>query len=260
MGQQIELYKKWKRARTQLDRAFEDSSSTLVIHYSCESFYDRNDPRSPRITSIAVRNLESGQTVSFSIHLVAEQSGHLAEIDRHFDALEKEMLERFYDHARVNQHKYWLHWNMRDTNYGFPAIENRLKALGGVPFHIPEERLIDLSRVLIGLYGVSYTGHPRLQTLMEKNHIRALDFLKGQDEAKAFENGMYLELHQSTLRKVDVLANLAERTHSGQLKTAATWWETRGRSVRVALEWVRDHWLWGLLVALGGVIIKWAIA
>jgi hypothetical protein len=256
MGQQAELYKKWKKARAQLDLAFRDSAATLVIHYSCESFYERIDPRSPRITSIAVRNLESGQTVSFSIHLMAEQKNRLSEIDQHFDELEKEMLERFYEHAKVNQHRIWLHWNMRDANYGFPAIENRMKALGGTPFHIPEERLVDLSRVLIGLYGVSYTAHPRLQTLMEKNHIRALDFLKGQDEARAFEQGMYLELHQSTLRKVDVLANIAERTHSGQLVTAATWWQTKGRSTRVALEWIKDHWLLGLLAAIVVAVVK----
>lgn len=250
MGQQAELHRKWKSAKTQLDSAFTDPDKTVVVHYSCESFYDRTDPRSPRITSIAVRNLASGQTTSFSIHLVAEQNGRLATIDQHFDSLEKEMLERFYEHAKVNQHKIWLHWNMRDANYGFPAIENRLRALGGTPFRIPEDRLVDLSRVLIGLYGVSYTGHPRLQTLMEKNKIRALDFLKGADEAAAFEQGMYLELHQSTLRKVDVLANIAERTHSGQLITAASWWETKGRSFRVVLEWIKDHWLWGLLTAI----------
>jgi len=38
-----------------------------VIHYSCESFYDRPNGASPRITSIAVRKLDSGQTLSFSI-------------------------------------------------------------------------------------------------------------------------------------------------------------------------------------------------
>ena len=245
MGQQAELYKKWKRSKSQLDSVFVDPGNTFVVHYSCESFYDRNDPRSPRITSIAVRNLDSGQTRSFSIHLVAEQGGQLESIDQHFDVLEKKMLEAFYEYAKVNQHKLWLHWNMRDTNYGFPAIENRLKALGGVPFNISEDKLVDLSRVLVGLYGVGYTGHPRLQTLMEKNKIKAMDFLKGQAEAEAFEKGMYLELHQSTLRKVDVLANIAERTHSGYLVTAATWWQTKGRSIRVVLEWLKDHWLIG---------------
>jgi hypothetical protein len=250
MGQQAELYRKWKRAKSELDAAFADADKTVVVHYSCESFYDRADPRSPRITSIAVRNLANGQTISYSIHLIAERKSQLSNIEHHFDSLEREMLESFYEYARLNQHKLWLHWNMRDANYGFPALENRLKALGGIPFHIPEEKLIDLSRVLIGIYGVGYTGHPRLQTLMEKNSIRALDFLKGADEAAAFEGGMYLELHQSTLRKVDVLANIADRAHSGQLATSATWWQTKGRSVRAAIELLKDHWLLGLIFAI----------
>ncbi len=256
MGQQAELYKKWKRAKSQIDSVFFEPKNTVVIHYSCESFYDRNDPRSPRVTSIAVRNLDSAQTRSFSIHLVAEKAGKLGSIDQHFDELEKTMLEEFFAFSRVNQHKLWLHWNMRDANYGFPALENRLEALGGAPFSIPEDRLVDLSRVLIGIYGVGYTGHPRLQTIMEKNNIRALDFLKGQAEAEAFEDGKYLELHQSTLRKVDVLANIADRAHSGQLITSATWWQTKGRSIKVVMEWMKDHWLVGLFLTVAAGAFK----
>lgn len=44
------------------------------------------------ITSIAVRNLDSGQTRPFSIHLIAERRGLLEDIERHYDALEREML------------------------------------------------------------------------------------------------------------------------------------------------------------------------
>ena len=56
-----------------LNRVFEDAANVWVVHYSCESFYDRVEGRSPRITSIALRKLNSAQTVSFSIHQVAER-------------------------------------------------------------------------------------------------------------------------------------------------------------------------------------------
>lgn len=73
MGKQRELYKNLKRARQLLEDTFQQPEHTVVIHYSCESFYERDNPRSPRVTSIALRNLDSGQTKSFSIHLVAER-------------------------------------------------------------------------------------------------------------------------------------------------------------------------------------------
>ena len=130
MGQQRDLYQKWKRAKNQLQDIFRSPDHTVVVHYSCESFYDRTVSTSPRVTSIAIRNLDSAQTKSFSIHLVAEQQGKLTSIEEHYDALELKMLQDFFDAARERQHCWWLHWNMRDANHGFEALENRLKALG----------------------------------------------------------------------------------------------------------------------------------
>lgn len=243
MGRQADLYRKWKRAKGQLEEVFQAPESAVVIHYSCESFYDRTDPHSPRITSIAVRNLDSGQTRSFSIHLVAERRGLLGDIENHYDELEREMLVDFFEYMRVNQHRKWLHWNMRDANFGFEALENRLRALGGEPFHLDERNRFDLSRILIGIYGVGYVGHPRLEKLLELNHITPLDFLTGAQEAAAFVAKEFVKLHQSTLRKVDVLANLADRAHRGDLVTLSSWWEQNGQSIKRCIEWLKEHWL-----------------
>ena len=46
-----------------------------IIHYSCQSLNDDNDGLSPRITSIAILHLSTDQTVSFSIHAIAEELG-----------------------------------------------------------------------------------------------------------------------------------------------------------------------------------------
>jgi hypothetical protein len=265
MGKQVDLYKKWKRARRQLDAVFKQPEHMFVIHYSCESFYDReNNPRSPRVTSIAIRNLDTGQTKSFSIHLVAEREGMLDVIDQHYDQLERAMLEDFFTAARERQHCKWLHWNMRDANYGFEALENRLRALGRAPFSIPEANRVDLSRLLVSVYGVGYVGHPRLQKLMEVNHITARDFLVGAAEAAAFDDKEFVRLHQSTLRKVDVLANIASRAHSGELKTLSSYWEIHGRSVMALFEALKEHWAVRavlVLFALGAGAYKlWPVA
>lgn len=79
-----------------LDDLASDAENVSVIHYSGESFYDRPDGASPRITSIAVRKLDTGQTLSFSIHQVAERAGiAFAQIERSYDKLERMMLDAF---------------------------------------------------------------------------------------------------------------------------------------------------------------------
>jgi hypothetical protein len=259
LGRQADLYRKWKHAKGQLEEVFQSPENTLVVHYSCESFYERTDPHSPRITSIAVRNLDSGQTRSLSIHLVAERRRLLGNIEQHYDALEREMLVEFFKYMEVKQNCKWLHWNMRDANYGFEALENRLKALGDEPFHLDERNRFDLSRILIGIYGVGYVGHPRLEKLLELNHITPLDFLTGAQEAAAFVEKQFVKLHQSTLRKVDVLANIADRAHRLDLITLASWWEQNGQSIKRCIEWLKEHWLLsGLSVTITvvGLILK----
>jgi hypothetical protein len=255
MGKQLDLYQKWKKSKQQLDECFKNPDLTLVIHYSCESFYDReNNPKTPRITSIAIRNLDSAQTVSFSIHLIAEQSGLLESIEEHYDALEKKMLEEYFEFILKKEHCKWLHWNMRDSNYGFVALENRLKALGGTPRSLPEKNLYDLSRILKGIYGVGYINHPRIESLMKKNNITSLDFLSGAQEAEAFVSMQFVRLHQSTLRKVNVFANFAERAYSGNLKTRASWFATYGNSIKALVEYLQEHWVIASLIAISTLV------
>lgn len=70
----------------------------IVLHYSCESFYDIKDGRTPRVTSIAARHLTTGQTASFSIHKSAEQLRvPPADISQRYDELEKLMLDEYFD-------------------------------------------------------------------------------------------------------------------------------------------------------------------
>jgi hypothetical protein len=197
----------------------------------------------PRITSIATRKLDSGQTVSFSIHQVAELDGiELTGITAHYDDLERKMLDDFFGHIGSHRGMKYLHWNMRDINYGFAAIEHRYRVLGGNPtFVIPDENKFDLARLLIDIYGEAYTEHPRLTTLLHKNKIQPRDFLNGASEAEAFEQGNFVGLHQSTLRKVDMIANVAGRARDRSLKTSTTWWQMHGGRLRTFVNFAAEN-------------------
>ncbi|MEA9653318.1 hypothetical protein ABFU65_20120 [Xanthomonas campestris pv. raphani] len=259
MGKHTDLFRQRRKASESLDKLFKSSEHCLVIHYSCESFYDRADGRTARITSIAVRQLESGQTRSFSIHKIAElQKVDLVDIASHYDRLELEMLDEFFSFVRSNQHCNWLHWNMRDINYGFQAIEHRHRVLGGNPHEVKDEKKIDLSRLLISIYGVRYAGHPRLESIMQTNRITHRDFLVGRDEAAAWNNREFVKLHQSTLRKVDVIANVAGRAHNRTMVTQAPWQDRLHFHPAVVVEVVKEHWFFSFLgiVSLTAALAK----
>lgn len=247
--------KKQKLSLEKLDRLFSDASNVWVIHYSCESFYDRPNGASPRITSIVVRRLESGQAISFSIHQIAEKHGvSFEDIQAHYDRLEKQMLEDFYGHIGSHRGMKYMHWNMRDANFGFAALDHRFRVLGGTPVIVEEEKKFDLSRLLIDIYGVGYINHPRLDSLLKLNSITPRDFMTGQQEAEAFETGNYVGLHQSTLRKVDVLANIAERAHNRQLKTNTSWWEMHGGRFRTFLNWLAENKVVAFLASIASLV------
>ena len=237
--------KRQKEARRVLDELFDRPDKVCVIHYSCESFYDREEGRSPRITSIAVRRLDSGLTTSFSIHQIAEiRNISFASIEEYYDDLEKELLAQLFAYLRRANEMTYLHWNMRDANYGFQAIEHRYRVLHencDEPYVVDDRSKVDLSRILYNIYGADYIDHPRLEQLLRKNDIMPLDFLPGAQEAKAFEEKEFAALHRSTLRKVEVIAKIAGRAYDDDLETNATWWSMRGGRAWMFLKWLAEH-------------------
>ena len=253
-------HKRHKSAKKCFKEIAENPQNYLIIHYSCESFYDIHDGHTPRITSIAVYHYASGQTESFSIHKTAEKLHiNLQEIENHFDKLEYSMLSEFFEYAEKHQNLFWIHWNMRDINYGFKAIEHRFSVLEGTPYKIPDSQKIDLSRKLIECYGVGYIEHPRMEKLLEKNGIKAKDYLSGQQEADAFENHEYIKLHMSTLRKVDVFANILNRAINNTLKVNSKWTEIYGISIQGFINFCKDTWwiqlIWTFVsFAIGGFV------
>lgn len=244
----IELLRKKKRTRAALEAILAHPATTLVVHYSCESFYDNLDGRSRRITSIAIRTVGSGQTQSFSIHQMAElQHVDFSAIEKEYDSLERKMLDLFFEFIRAHSGHKWIHWNMRDINFGFFALEHRYTILGGTPSKIEEADKFDLARAMIDLYGYTYADHPRLENLVKMNKIGDRGFLGGAAEAKAFETKKYVELHQSTLRKVDIINDIAIRARDKTLKVKK---QFRDNLIypAAAVDLAKDHWF---VVALG---------
>ncbi|MEA5163001.1 hypothetical protein U5903_19635, partial [Cereibacter johrii] len=244
-----------RAAKQQFSLLHRKKDQVILIHYSCESFYDSKDGRTPRITSIACRNFGSGQTRSFSIHQISELPKFAGKDAWDiYDEIEKELLDQFFDYVRAHvAHALWVHWNMRDINYGFQAIEHRYEVLGGAPVEVPDEKKFDLARMFVARYGKRYAGHPRLESIMKINKITDKDFLSGKDEAYAFKDRKFLALHQSTLRKADVISSLLEAEIAGHLKTKAKWWDVHGGSARLA--WEKYIWTPGGKVVSALVII-----
>lgn len=258
MGQEITQLKRRRGARADLQAIEAKRAMCLILHYSCESFYDIKDGHTPRITSIAARNFSTGQTTSFSIHKSAEQN-HVepAAISSRYDELEKLMLDEFFEFIKARPGYQFIHWNMRDINFGFQAIEHRFKVLGGIPYVIEDDRKFDLARALIALYRITYVSHGehgRLHVLMELNQIKGKDAMTGAQEAEAFEKKEFVKLHRSTLRKVDVMADILERVLDGSLKTQATWTDKHGIHPAALVEVLKENWAWSFFLALAAIL------
>lgn len=249
-------YNRHKKAVAIFRDIISSPESYLIIHYSCESFVDKKDGRTPRITTIAVRYFESGQAKTFSIHEVAEQQDvPIEKIEENYDSLEFEMLSQYFEFVQKHERYKWIHWNMRDSNYGFYAIENRYMVLGGQPVIISDDKKIDLARNLINCFGQGYIENPHMEKLVDKNSMTKLGFLTGKEEATAFENKQYIRLRNSTLRKVDLFYNIIISASEGQLLTNAKWKDIYGISMQGIYETLKERWWFNAIIFVLGLFI-----
>ena len=77
--------------------------------------------------------------------------------------------------------------------------------------------------------------------------------MTGEEEAKAFTDGQYVKLHQSTLRKVDIFANIVHRLANGELRTDAKWKDIYGGNLGFLVEWSQEHWLGAAIMIIGSI-------
>ncbi|MGS4346274.1 hypothetical protein ACKUSY_11905 [Myroides odoratus] len=243
-----------KEGLTVFDSLVKEKKTSVIIHYSCESFFVTHG-RTPRITSICLRFLSTEQTKSYSIHLQAQFEGldfnNLT--NTQFDCLEKKMLDEFFRKVEYIKDYNWVHWNMRDSNYGFEAINNRYKILGGVPIEIHEDKRSDLPRILSLIYSENYAEHGekgKLLTLAENNDITSTNALPGAEEADAFKSKEFLKLHASTLRKVDVMSAIITKVNNNKLITKSKLIDIYGITPIGIQEIIQNNWILKALVSL----------
>lgn len=229
-----------RRAKEKIKELFKRPDQVTVVHYSCENF-NKPEGLSPRVVSIAVKNLETNQGQSFSIHLQAEKDGiAVDQIDSKYDELERKMLDEFYNYVDRHQANKWLHWNMNSMKYGFMAIAHRYEVHGGQAVNIDEDRLYCLNNIFQDKYGDKYIDDQKLEKLTAFNNISKHDALPGEEEAEAFRQKEFAKLHYSTMRKVDHISKLARKEWDGTLKTRATWRQMHATSLLAIIEWFTD--------------------
>ena len=138
------------------------------------------------------------------------------------------MLDDFMLFIKDHMRSKWIHWNMREGNYGFQAINHRYEVLGGESVNFPDENKIDLADKVKDIYGDKYIQHPRFYNLVQKNTISDKDFLNGKQEAEAFKSKEYVKLHNSTVRKLNIIHTILERVLDRSLLTDSKWKEIYG--------------------------------
>ncbi len=141
---------------------------------------------------------------------------------------------------------------MRDSNYGFKAIEHRFEVLGGNAVLIPDNNKFDVARMLVERFTTKYASHPRLESLMKLNQISVKSFLNGEEESTAFSNSEFVKLHQSTLKKVDVIEDILTKIEEGNLKVNANFFKVYGLNFESINYFLYSHPLISFLTIIVG--------
>lgn len=245
-----------------IEKILADRSRVIIIHHACESFRTKQG-RAPRITSICVKFLQSYQSITFSFQIEAQIKKLDTHIltESHYDVLEKALLSKFFAFVRKYENYNWVHWNMKDANFGFEAINNRYRALGGRPTQIADEHKFDLRKIMDKLYTSDFEtrdigGKGKLLHLAERNDIYLYRSMTGAEEAEAFEDREFLRIHISTVRKADIITEILERIDTGEIKVAIGKVRIYGLTIPGIAEIVRNNWLliiiWSILIYVMG--------
>jgi hypothetical protein len=179
------------------------------------------------------------------------------------DFLEKSMLKDFSDFVKKHLTYNWVHWNMRNSSYGFESISNRYRILGGHLKEIEDQFKFDLPEILGSLYTYNFEKHKpngQLLNLSKRNKISDRDALIGKDEATSFENREYLKLHMSTCRKVEIIDRILSLEEKKQLKVNVGAIKIYGLTPLGLFEIVRNNWLlfliWSIAIGILGAVLE----
>ena len=173
------------------------------------------------------------------------------------------MLSEYYKFLQKNRTKYFVHWSMNNSNYGFKAIDNRYRILGGRPIEIENKFKINLGETLCLIYSDFYSkdgNGGKLYNLSILNNFKPREFLKGSEEAESFEKKEWLKLHYSTLSKVKLFKLIIDKTANNELKVYSTKKDIFGISLSGFNEMINNNIIlkiiWWFVLIILGILIK----
>ena len=211
-----------KQARNRLKELLKDSSKVLIIHYSHAQYPDDDidDTISPLITAIVIRSLDDQINEHFSIYYEADKAGIIKEeISDSLRELELQVLKSFNRFVKRHAEYIWIHWEMKNIHFGFPAIKHRFdKLFYGTKeslHEIPSHKNVNLYSVLENMYGSEFVElSDSLASIIKLNSISKVlpsDYLNVDYEGVEFEKQNYSVILKSLDCKVGSIRSFLQK-------------------------------------------------
>lgn len=208
-------------------------NDVFSIHYSCESF-NKTKSSTPRVTSLSIYNLATGEQKTFTLHIEAQLKKYNCKrlSKNELDASERSLLNKFYKFIKAHQGCLWVHWNMKNSKYGFDALSIRYNFLTGKPApNIRVQDQYDLKVMLRKLYGPNFEVdkcESKLLNLVRRNSLSLRGMLLGIEEANAFTAKNYQAVMESSQSKAEAIGLLMKAAGEKTLKVNASFKEIYG--------------------------------
>lgn len=207
-------------------------------------------------------------TASFSLHIEAERKGfdtsNLSRVE--LNAAERSLLQKFYSFAKKHEYHVWVHWCMRNSTYGFEALESRFAILSGKSApKLRAQKKLDLSSLLADLYGPTYESSEfgsKLIAALKRNRLHSGGIMSGNEEACAYVEKNYQAIMRSNQNKAEAIGLIIEAAGDNKLKTAASVSEIYGLNVLGVMLYVGDNYSKLKKIASGissffGIVFLW---
>ena len=208
-----------QNTEAKIERLKKNISKSYVVHYACESL-DPASGRSPHIVSISLIGYNDETAKTFSLPIEAEKLKiDYKDIKSNIDKLERMMLVAFFNFVEAHPEVLFVHWNMSDITFGFPAMYHRYNVLTKLEApQVNERKQFDMAAVFKSVYGQDYIEYPRLNNLFTLNNYDSIDMFTGEEEATLIENEEYVKAARSNIAKVKALRFILELFVNGKLK------------------------------------------
>lgn len=224
--------------RQQISFLEDNLHRVFAVHYACQRFTDPSHG-SPAVSCIAVHNLASGQVVTFDLDNCAD---------------EPSLLGKFFDFIGKNRDRFYIHWNMTNPRYGFPAIASRYHELSGQNTGLLDQLTqFDLDSLIEARFGCRYIEHPKLTNLSALNRYTMLDFKDGAEEARLFDQGRISDIKASTSRKVRILACILRDLIAGRILVRHSKWRILVRRIEEKT-WYKIFVILAVLATVGTTV------